>query len=479
MVMANDEQTPTPVGDAAPMLGVRATVRLALTGKELDFTTGPIGRAVVLLAIPMVLEMVMESVFALTDAFFVSRLGTNALATVGLTEAMITLLFAIAIGTGMATTAMVARRVGERDIKGARTAAAQSILLGLVLSVAVAVPGVIFAKDLLALMGGSPELVATGHGYTRVLFGGSATIMLIFLLNAVFRGAGDAAIAMRILWIANGVNIILDPCLIFGLGPFPELGVTGAAVATTIGRGVGVAIQLWILFRGGSRIRIRISDIVPQPRIILRLFRLSVGGILQFLIGTSSWVCLVWIIGGFGPAAVAGYTLAIRLVVFAILPSWGLANAAATLVGQNLGAGQPDRAEASVWRAGIYNSLFLLGVAVVFIILAGPLIRIFSHEPDVVRYGVSCLRWVSFGYPFYAWGMVMVQAFNGAGDTYTPSIINFFCYWLFQLPVAYGLAYGTGFGPTGVFIAITVAESMIAVVGILVFRRGRWRQSKV
>ncbi len=473
-------KTPTePEREVPPTLGVRATVRLALTGKELDFTTGPIGRAVILLAIPMVLEMMMESVFALTDAFFVSRLGTDALATVGLTEAMITLLFAIAIGTGIATTAMVARRVGERDIKGARTAAAQSILLGLVLSAAVAVPGVVFAKDLLALMGGSPELVATGHGYTRVLFGGSATIMLIFLLNAVFRGAGDAAIAMRVLWIANGVNIILDPCLIFGLGPFPEFGVMGAAVATTIGRGVGVAIQLWILFRGGSRIRIRISDIVPQPHIILRLFRLSVGGILQFLIGTTSWVFLVWIIGGFGPAAVAGYTLAIRLVVFAILPSWGLANAAATLVGQNLGAGQPDRAEASVWRAGIYNSLFLLCVAVVFIILAGPLIRIFSHEPDVVRYGVACLRWVSFGYPFYAWGMVMVQAFNGAGDTYTPSVINFFCYWLFQLPIAYALAYGIDFGPTGVFIAITVAESLIAVIGILVFRRGRWKLREV
>jgi len=307
-----------------PTLGIWKTVRLALTGKELDFTTGPIGRAVILLAIPMVLEMVMESVFALTDAFFVSRLGTDALATVGLTEAMITLLFAVAIGTGLATTAMVARRVGERDIAGARTAAAQSILLGLVLSVAVAVPGVIFAKDLLALMGGSPELVGSGHGYTRVLFGGSATIMLIFLLNAVFRGAGDAAIAMRVLWIANGVNILLDPCLIFGLGPFPELGVMGAAVATTIGRGTGVALQLWVLFRGGSRIQIRFSDLAPRVGIILRLFRLSVGGILQFLIGTSSWVVMVWIIGGFGSAAVAGYTLAIRLIVFAILPSWGM-----------------------------------------------------------------------------------------------------------------------------------------------------------
>jgi putative MATE family efflux protein len=460
-------------------MGAWETIKLALSGKELEFTTGPVGRAIILLAIPMVLEMVMESVFALTDAFFVSRLGTDAVATVGLTEAMISILFAIAIGSGMATTAMVARRIGEKNVSGARVAAAQSVLLGLALTLVVALPGVVFAKDLLRLMGGTPELIASGHGYTRVLFGGSATIMLLFLLNAVFRGAGDAAIAMRVLWIANGINIVLDPCLIFGLGPFPELGVTGAAVATTIGRGSGVAIQFWVLFAGSSRIRVRWADFKPRLRIVLRLFRLSVGGILQILIGTSSWVVLVAIIGGFGPAAVAGYTLAIRLIIFAILPSWGLANAAATLVGQNLGAGQPDRAETSVWRAGVYNSLFLLGVAVVFIAGAGPLIRIFTTETEVVRFGVACLRWVSIGYPFYAWGMVMVQAFNGAGDTYTPTAINFFCYWVFQLPFAYLLAHPAGLGPTGVFIAITVAESLIAVVGMLVFRRGRWKLRQV
>jgi putative MATE family efflux protein len=477
--MAPEYPTTSPHGSSAPGTGAWATIELALTGKELDFTMGPIGRAIVLLAIPMILEMVMESVFALTDAFFVSRLGTDAVATIGLTEAMISLLFAVAIGTGMATTAMVARRVGERDPAGARVAAAQSIILGLALTMVVALPGVVFAENLLELMGGTPGLVATGHGYTQVLFGGSATIMLLFLLNAVFRGAGDAAVAMRVLWIANLINIVLDPCLIFGLGPFPALGVMGAAVATTIGRGTGVAIQLWVLFRGGSRIRILATDLAPRIRVILRLLRLSVGGILQFLIGTSSWVVLVWIIGGFGPAAVAGYTLAIRLIVFAILPSWGLANAAATLVGQNLGAGRPDRAEASVWRSGIYNMIFLLAIAVVFITAAGPLIRIFSSDLDVVRFGVRCLVWVSVGYPFYAWGMVMVQAFNGAGDTYTPTVINFFCYWLFQLPLAYALAYVAGFGPAGVFAAITVAESLIAVVGMLVFRRGRWKQRVV
>ena len=380
--MATEEPTATP-NETASDMGAWATIKLALTGKELEFTTGPIGRAIVLLAIPMVLEMVMESVFALTDAFFVSRLGTDAVATVGLTEAMISILFAVAIGSGMATTAMVARRIGEKDTAGARVAAAQSIILGLLLTLVVALPGVLFAKDLLRLMGGTPELVASGHGYTRVLFGGSATIMLLFLLNAVFRGAGDAAIAMRVLWIANGVNIVLDPCLIFGLGPFPELGVTGAAVATTIGRGVGVAIQIWVLFRGRSRIRVSWPDFVPRPRIILRLFRLSVGGILQILIGTTSWVVLVAIVGRFGPAAVAGYTIAIRLVIFAILPAWGLANAAATLVGQNLGAGQPDRAETSVWITGIYNMVFLLGVAAIFIAAARPLIAISSsrYEP--------------------------------------------------------------------------------------------------
>lgn len=474
-IVTADQSRPTSEEPRVSDLGAWATVKLALSGKELEFTSGPIGRAIVLLAIPMVLELVMESVFALTDAFFVSRLGIDAVATVGLTEAMISILFAVAIGSGMATTAMVSRRIGEADVAGARVAAAQSILLGLFLTLVVALPGVLFAEDLLRLMGGTPELVASGHGYTRVLFGGSATIMLIFLLNAVFRGAGDAAIAMRVLWIANGVNIVLDPCLIFGLGPFPELGVTGAAVATTVGRGVGVLLQLWVLFRGSSRIQVRGPDLVPRPQVVLRLLRLSVGGILQILIATTSWVVLVALIGRFGPAAVAGYTLAIRLVIFAILPSWGLANAAATLVGQNLGAGQPERAEISVWRAGFYNMIFLLAIAVAFIAASEPLIRIFSTDAEVVAFGVSCLVWVSIGYPFYAWGMVMVQAFNGAGDTSTPAVINFFCYWLFQLPLAWVLSHTAGFGPNGVFAAITIAESLIAVVGVLVFRRGRWK----
>jgi putative MATE family efflux protein len=460
-------------------LGVWGTVKLSLGGKELDFTTGPIGRAIILLSIPMVLEMVMESVFALTDAFFVSRLSTDAVATVGLTEAMVTLLFAVAGGMSMATTAMVARRIGEKDTNGARVAAAQAILLGIGISVCFAVPGVFFARRLLAAMGGSPELVESGHRFTQVIFGGSSTIVLLFLLNAVFRGAGDAAIAMRVLWIANAINIVLDPCFIFGLGPFPEMGVTGAAVATTIGRGIGVVLQLGVLFFGGSRIRIDFRDLLPRLGVMVRLFRLSVGGILQNAISHSSWVFLVWVVGHFGSAAVAGYTIAIRLIIFAILPSWGLANAAATLVGQNLGAGEPERAETSAWRAGIYNTVFLLGIAVAFVAFAEPMIRFFTTEAAVVAYGVSCLRWVSYGYPAYAWGMVMVQSFNGAGDTYTPTVINFFCYWLFQLPLAYFLAHSGGFGATGAFMAIAIAEALIAVVGILVFRRGGWKHKTV
>jgi putative MATE family efflux protein len=473
------ETTAAPALEPNVDLDVWGTVKLSLRGEELDYTTGPLGRAILLLSIPMVLEMAMESVFALTDAFFVSRLGTDAVATVGLTEAMVTILFAVAHGLGIGTTAMVARRIGEKDKPGARTAAAQAILLGLAVSAAFAIPGFVFARDLLGAMGGSPELVASGHGFTRVIFGGCGTIVLLFLLNAVFRGAGDAAIAMRVLWIANAVNIVLDPCLIFGLGPFPEMGITGAAVATTVGRGIGVAVQLYVLFFGGSRIRIAIRHLAPRVRVMIRLFRLSMGGMLQTVISHSSWLVLVWIVGSFGAAAVAGYTIAIRLVIFALLPSWGLANAAATLVGQNLGAGRPDRAERSAWLAGILNTVFLLGVAVVFVTAAGPMIRLFSTEAAVVAAGISCLRWVSYGYPFYAWGMVMVQGFNGAGDTYTPTVINIFCYWLFQLPLAWALAHSAGFGATGVFMAIMIAEAALAVVAVVVFRRGKWKQRTV
>jgi len=476
--MASNGSSP-PSEIPADHLGVWETLRLSLVGTELDFTSGPVGRAILLLAIPMVLEMMMESAFAITDAYFVSRLGIDAIATVGFTEALIMVVFDVGLGLSVATTAMIARRIGEKNRDGARVAAGQAILIGISASVLISVPGVVFAPDLLRLMGGTPELVAIGTGYTRVLFGGSVTLLLLFLINAVFRGAGDAAIAMRVLWLANGINIVLDPCLIFGLGPFPEMGVTGAAVATTIGRGIGVGFQLWILFRGGSRIRLGLDDLRFQLRVTLRLLRLSVGGILQILIATASWVVLVWIVGGFGSAAVAGYTIAIRVIIFTILPAWGLANAAATLVGQNLGANQPDRAEASAWRAAFYNLIFLVTAAVVFITFAEPLIRIFSKDAEVVAYGVACLRYVSYGYGFYAYGMVIVQSFNGAGDTMTPTLINTFCYWVVQMPLAFALAHHLNLGATGVFIAIAVAESLIAVVGIVVFRRGRWKQRQV
>jgi putative MATE family efflux protein len=474
-LMAPHERVPS----SAEHPGLLATVREAVAGSEQDYTDAPIGRAILLLAVPMVLEMVMESVFAIADVFWVSRLGVDAVAAVGLTEAMVTLVYAVAVGMSMATTAMVARRIGEKDPDRAAVAAVQAVILGLAVSLCFAVGGAWGARHLLHLMGGSAELVAQGSGYTAWLFGGSSTIMLLFLINAVLRGAGDAASAMRALWLANGINLVLDPCLIFGVGPFPAMGLTGAAVATTIGRGIGVSYQLWILTVRGRRLRVHRRHLRLDRRVIARLARVSVGGILQFLIGTSSWVALVRVVGSFGSAAVAGYTIAIRVVIFTILPSWGLCNAAATLVGQNLGAGRPDRAETSVWRAGRYNAAFLLAVAAVFIVGAERIVGLFSADRLVLAYGADCLRLVSYGYGFYAYGMVMVQAFNGAGDTRTPSIINFFCYWLFQIPFAYALAHLGGLDARGVFIAITVAESLIAVVGVLVFRRGAWKQSTI
>jgi len=469
---------PAPTADP-PRWTAWRVVREALSGREIDVTTGPVGRAALLLAIPMVLELVMESVFALCDVFFVSRLGIEAVATVGLTEAVLTILYAVAMGLSMATTAMVARRIGEGDRAGAVEATVQALVLALLAAAVVAVPGVLFAADILRLMGGSPELVAAGSGYTAIVLGSSATVTLLFLVNAAFRGAGDAALAMRSLWFANGVNLVLDPCLIFGLGPFPELGLEGAAVATAIGRGAGVAYQVAALVRGRGRIRIGLSDLAVRAAVLARLARVSVGGILQMLIATTSWIVLVRIVGAFGSTAVAGYTIAIRLIIFALLPSWGLANSAATLVGQNLGAGQPDRAERSVWTTGRYNVAFLLAVAAGFVLGAPRLIGLFTSDPAALAVGVDCLRIISAGYGFYALGMVLVQAFNGAGDTLTPTYINLGCYWLFQIPLAWGLAVHAGLGPPGVFAAILAAESAMTLVALVVFRRGAWRHRSI
>lgn len=476
--MSNQLELESTLFRAGQAAGWWAAVREAIRGSEQDYTEGSLKRAITLLSIPMVLEMGMESVFAVVDVFFVARLGADAVAAVGLTEAMLAVVYSVALGLSMATTAMVARRIGEKDPEAAAVAAAQAIWIGVAVSVLTGLAA-LGAARLLTLMGGSEALVAAGWGYPAVMLATSFSIYLIFLNNAIFRGAGDAAIAMRSLWLANLINIVLDPCFIFGLGPFPELGLTGAAVATAIGRGTGVLYQFVVLARGRGRIRLRRAHFRLEPRVLLRLLRVSLTGIGQFLIGTASWVGLVRITALFGSAALAGYTIALRIIMFALMPSWGMCNAAATLVGQNLGAGKPERAERSVWLTGLYNMLFLGAVGVVFVALAGPLVRLFTADAAVTATGVLCLRLVSLGYPFYAYGMVMVQAFNGAGDTVTPTVINFFCYWLLQIPMAWTMAILWDLGPAGVFLAITLAESVLAAVGVLVFRRGRWKTQKI
>jgi len=455
------------------------SLREAIAGSRQDYTRGSISHAILLLAVPMVLEMSMESAFGIVDVFFVSRLGSDAIATVGVTESLITLIFAVALGLSMATTAMVARRVGEGHEEQAAVASVQAILLGVIVALPLGATGALLAPRLLRLMGSPEGVVAIGSGYTAVMLGGNLTIFLLFLINAIFRGAGDASIAMRSLWVANIANMILDPCLIFGWGPFPELGVTGAAVASTIGRGIGVAYQLRRLTAPGGRIRVQRRHLALQAGTMLGLARVSVGGVLQMLIATASWLGLVRILSPFGSAALAGYTIALRIIIVTILPAWGLSNAAATLVGQNLGAGRPDRAERSVWLTAYYNMALLGCVMVVFLVFADHLIRIFSADPQVVSIGASCLRTISYGYILYACGMVMTQAFNGAGDTMTPTVINFFCYWVLQIPLAWALARTAGFGPDGVFAAVTISESALTVVGTLWFRRGRWKTRRI
>ncbi len=444
-------------------------------GTEQDYTEGSLNKAVFLLSVPMILEMVMESVFGVLDVYFVGRLGADAVAAVGLTESLLTIAFAVAIGLSMSVTALVARRIGEKDPEQAARTAVQAIGLGVVTSLPFALAA-LWTRPLMGLMGAPQSVIDVGWGYTAWMLAGNASIMLLFLINAVFRGAGDATVAMRSLWIANAVNIVLDPCLIFGLGPFPELGVTGAAIGTTIGRSVGVAYQLRALGSTHGRLRIERRHLGLDRAVMLHLVKVSVGGIGQFLIATASWLGLVRILTPFGAAALAGYTIALRIIIVAILPSWGMTNAVATLVGQNLGAGKPERAEKSVWLVGVYNMVFLLGVMAVFLWWAEPLIAVFTSDPAVLALGADCLRIVSYGYGFYAWGMVLVQAFNGAGDTRTPTLINLGCYWCFQIPLALVLARGLGYGPNGVFSAITIAESALAVVGLLAFRRGSWKR---
>ena len=454
-------------------------VREALQDNEEDFTSGPIGRALGMLAIPMMLEMAMESIFAVVDIAFVSRLGTDAVAAVGITEALITVLYGIAIGLGVGLTAMVSRRIGASDAAGAAGVTGQAIWIGAFLSIVIGVAGVAYARDLLELMGASDGVIEQGVGFTAVILGGSITIIYLFLLNAAFRGAGDATVALRSLWLANGINIVLDPCLIFGLGPFPEMGVTGAAVATTIGRGIGVIYQLWYLMNGRGRIEFHIQYLKFNLNLALRLIRISLGGIGQFLIATASWIGVMRIVSIYGSSAIAAYTIALRMMEFVFLPAWGLGNAAATLVGQNLGADQPDRAEKSAWQAAKFNAIFMTMTGVFLLIFAEFITGLFSAEPDVLRWGTSCLQILSIGFPMYAVGMVVVQALNGAGDTTTPAILNFICFWLLQIPLAFWLATKSSLGPNGAFVAIVVAESLLTVLAALVFRKGTWKLQTV
>ncbi len=456
-----------------------ADIKEAIRGSHRSYTTGPIGRSILLLAIPMVLEMVMESIFAVVDIFWVSHLGTDAAATVGLTESLLTIIYALAIGLSIGAMAMVARRIGEGDPDGAARAAVQAIALALLVSIAIGVMATPFAPRLLELMGASTWVVEHGVGFTRVMLACNFTVVILFMVNAIFRGAGDAAIAMRTLWLANWINIVLGPCLIFGLGPFPKLGIVGAAIATNIGRGTGALFALIKLFRSGGRFQIGWRHIRIEPALMARLVRLSGTATFQVFIAMASWIGLVRIISSFGSNAVAGYTFGIRVVLFALLPSWGMANAAATMVGQALGAKDPERAERAVWKAGFYNMIFLGIVGVLFVLFAPQIIWFYTADPDVAQYGVDCLRIVAYGFLFYAYGMVLGQSFNGAGDTWTPTIINLFVFWLWEIPLAYVLSKTLGMGPRGVFLAITIAFSTLAVVSAIVFRRGRWKRKVV
>jgi putative MATE family efflux protein len=456
-----------------------ALVKEALRGSNRDFTEGPIGPAIVVLAIPMVMEMCMESLFAVVDVFFVARLGADAVATVGLTESMLAIVYTVAIALCIGATATVARRIGEKDPEGAAQAAVQVIALGILVSAVMGVAGALNARRLLAFMGAEPAILGYNARFTMIMLGGNAAIMLIFLQNAIFRGSGDATVAMRVLWLANGINLVLDPCLIFGLGPFPELGVVGAAVATTTGRSTAVLVQLWVLTSGRSRIHIQRRHLRLEPNVMWNMCRLSGTGLLQVLLQTTSWIGLVRVISMFGSSALAGYTIGIRTILFALLPSWGLGNAAATMVGQALGAGKPERAEKAVWTAGFYNMIFLGVVGALFIVFARQIVGIYTSDPEIAEHAVNCLRIVAAGYVFYAYGMVLTQSFNGAGDTWTPTWINFGCFWLWEIPLAWVLALKLGMGPRGVYIAITVAFSTVAVVSAILFRRGHWKLKRV
>ena len=455
------------------------TLFAALKGEEIDYTQGNINRAILLLAIPMILEMSMEALFAVVDAYWAGRISTDAVAAIGLTESVITLVYAVAIGLSMAATSMVARRIGERRIEAARMAAMQSIWLGIILSILLGIIGALFAEDILRLMGGDAELIRENVGYTRILFSTNIVILLLFLLNGIFRGAGDAFMAMYSLWIANILNIILDPILIFGWGPVPAYGVEGAAIATSIGRGIGVLFQLIILVKGASTIKLGRKHLRWVYDTIKELIKVGAGGAGQYIVSSASWMIMMAFVAYFGTDTVAGYVFAIRVIIFTILPSWGIANAAATLVGQNLGAGQPERAETSAWRTAFYSMLFLLAVSMLFFTAAPWVIGIFTDNEKVIRSGVQALRIICAGYVFFGYGMVIGQAFNGAGDTITPTWINFICLWIIQIPLAYVLSRYTELEESGIYWSVAICESLLALALIWRFRLGHWKQHKI
>ena len=459
--------------------GFWQTVFEAIRGTHHDYTSGPIGRAIILLAVPMVLEMLMESLFAVADIFWAGHLGSAAVATINLTESMLTVVYTGAMGLSIGVTAMVARRIGEKNPTGAAEAAVQGIALGVIIAVIVGVLGVLFAPNLLGIMGAAPDVIAMGQSYTRIMLGGNIVILLIFLINAIFRGAGDAAIALRVLTIANGINLVLCPMLMFGVGPLPRLGVAGAAIGTTIGRGVGVLYQFYRLWRRDGRVVIHREQLALKAAVMKTLLRLSGTGTFQVFVGMASWIGLTRINASFGTEALAGYAIAIRIIIFALLPSWGLANAAATLVGQSLGARKPERGEQAVWRAALYNVVFLGAAGLVFIVFANPIAHLFSKDPTVAAIAADCLRIISYGYLFYAYGMVLTNSFNGAGDTWTPTWLNLFCFWLWEIPLAWVLARHFNLGPQGVAWAVTIAFSTLAVASAVLFRRGRWKLKAV
>jgi putative MATE family efflux protein len=454
-------------------------LREALTGSGHDFTQGSLSRGIALLAIPTMLEMAMESTFGIVDAFWVARLGTDAIAAVGITEAVVILIFSIGIGLSMAAGAMVARRIGEKDAEGAAVSAVQGIALGLCVSLFTGAAGATLAPRLLALMHAEPSVIATGSRYSRILLGSNGCIILLFLINGIFRGAGDAALSMRTLWLSNLINLALDPCLIYGLGPFPRLGVAGAAVATTTGRSIGVLYQLSLLWRGRGHVKVARRHLRIEWPALVSLVRVGGTATVQYFIATASWLGLARMNAAFGSAAVAGYTLAIRVITFLILPSWGISSAAATLVGQNLGARRPERSERVVWLAGGYNMAFLTVLGAAIFVFADPVVSLFTDGVEVRRIAATALRYIAIGYPCYAWGMTLEQAFNGAGDSTTPTWINLGCYWMIQMPLAYALAFHTPIAERGVYSAVASAETVLAVVAVIMFKKGRWKEVKL